>query len=213
LLGAQRFVDECRGNSSSSLCDFIVLNPSNEISRVFDTYQNVAAARVRGVDYELAYRMEPNFFGDQTESFTVRTLAGFVAERSNTAQGGSPVDVSGGLATPELTGVLTTNYSVGPFSWMMQGRFRDEALINTTWTEGVEVDKNTVSSYTYWSTMLSYNGETASGATWRVGLNVQNLFDKRPQQVPGTASERFAPQSLTGDVYGRRYNLNVNYSF
>ena len=213
LLGAQRFVDECRNNNLSSLCDFITFNSNNEVSRVFDTYQNVAQARVRGVDYELAYRMEPDFFGSQTESFSIRALAGFVAERSNTPAGGTPQDVSGGLATPELTGVLTSTYSIGPVSLMMQGRFRDESLINTTWTEGVEVDKNTVPSYTFWSSVLSYNGETSSGSTWRVGLNVQNVFDKRPGAVPGTASERFAAQSLTGDLYGRRYNLNLNYNF
>ncbi len=213
LLGAQRFVDECRNNNLSSLCDFITFNSNNEVSRVFDTYQNVAQARVRGVDYELAYHMEPDFFVSQTESFSIRALAGFVAERSNTPAGGTPQDVSGGLATPELTGVLTSTYSIGPVSLMMQGRFRDESLINTTWTEGVEVDKNTVPSYTFWSSVLSYNGETSSGATWRVGLNVQNVFDKRPGTVPGTASERFAAQSLTGDLYGRRYNLNLNYNF
>ena len=95
----------------------------------------------------------------------------------------------------------------------MQGRYRDEAFINTTWTEGVEVDDNTLPSYTFWNAMLSYSGETSSGSTWRVGLNVQNVFDKAPTPVPSTASERFASQSLTGDVYGRRYNLNVHFSF
>ena len=212
LLGHQRILDECRANSGP-LCEFIVFSPDNRVVRIYDTYQNVAGARVRGIDYEVAYRLEPDFFSSQTESFSIRALAGYVAERSNTAAGGIPVDSSGGLTTPELTGLLTTSYSVGPWALSMQGRFRDESLINTTWTEGLEVDKNTVPSYTWWSTSLSYNGETSSGGNWRVGLNVQNIFDKRPTPVPGTASERFAAQSLTGDLYGRRYNLNVNYSF
>jgi len=213
LLGHQRFVDECRANSKSSLCEFVTFNPQNQVIRVFDTYQNVAGARVRGIDYEVGYRLEPDFFSSQTENFSIRALAGYVAERSNTAAGGKPLDVSGGLGTPKLTGLLTTSYSIGPWGLTMQGRYRDEALINTTWTQGVEVDKNTVPSFTFWSTSLSYNGDTNTGSTWRVGLNVQNVFDKRPTPVPGTASERFAAQSLTGDVYGRRYNLNVNYSF
>lgn len=213
LLGAQRFVDECRNNPQSSLCDFIVFSAQNVVSRVFDTYQNVASARVRGIDYEIGYRMEPNFFSNESENFSIRGLAGYVAERSNTPEGGTRQDVSGGLATPELTGVVTANYSVGPWALMMQGRYRDEALINVTWVEGVDVDKNTLPSYTYWSTMLSYNGETSTGSTWRVGLNVQNVFDNRPTPVPGNASERFAAQGFTGDVYGRRYNLNVNFNF
>jgi outer membrane receptor protein involved in Fe transport len=173
---------------------------------------NVSEARVRGIDYEAAYTMEPDFFGSESESFSVRALAGYVAERSDTPLGGTPLDVSGGLNTPDLTALLTTNYRVGPFGLMLQGRFTDESIINTLWTEGVDVDKNTVPSYTWWSAGLSYNGETNTGGTWRVGLNIQNLFDKGPNPVPNV-STRFAIQGLTGDTYGRRYNLNVNYSF
>jgi outer membrane receptor protein involved in Fe transport len=167
---------------------------------------------VRGLDYEIAYTMEPNLFSGESESFSVRALAGYVAERSDTPAGGTPLDVSGGLNTPDLTAVLTTNYRVGPYGVMLQGRFRDEAIINTMWTEGVDVDKNTVPSNTWWNLMLSYNGETDTGATWRVGLNIQNLLDRGPDAVPNV-STRFAIQGLTGDLYGRRYNLNFNYAF
>jgi iron complex outermembrane receptor protein len=211
-LGAQRIADECFINNVQSLCQQIVLNERNEVARLSNTFLNVAEARVRGIDYEIGYTMEPNFFANETESFSLRALAGYVAERSDTPLGGSPLDVSGGLGTPDLTGILTANYRIGPFGLMLQGRFQDESIINTLWTEGVDVDKNTVPSYTWWSTMLSYNGETSTGSTWRVGLNVQNVFDNRPNQVPNV-STRFAIQGLTGDIYGRRYNLNLNYNF
>ena len=59
---------------------------------------------------------------------------------------------------------------------------------------------------------LHDSGETASGSEWRVGLNIQNVFDKAPDQTQNV-STRFAIQGLTGDLYGRRYNLNLNYSF
>ncbi len=211
-LGAQRIADECFINKVQNLCDQITLNERSEVARISNTFLNVAQARVRGIDYEVAYSLEPNFFSSETETFSVRALAGYVAERSDTPLGGSPLDVSGGLGTPDLTGVLTTNYRVGPFGLMLQGRFQDESIINTVWTEGVQVDKNTVPSYTWWSGSLSYNGETSTDSTWRVGLNVQNLFDKGPNPVPNV-STRFAIQGLTGDTYGRRYNLNFNYSF
>jgi len=211
-LGAQRIADECFINNVQSLCAQITLNENNQVARLSNTFLNVAQARVRGIDYEVAYTLEPNFFANETESFSVRGLAGYVAERSDTPLGGSPLDVSGGLGTPDLTAVLTANYRVGPFGMMLQGRFQNESIINTMWTEGIQVDKNTVPSYTWWSTMVSYNGETSTGSTWRVGLNVQNVFDNRPNQVPNV-STRFAIQGLTGDLYGRRYNLNFNYSF
>lgn len=211
-LGAQRIADECFVRRNQSLCEQIQMDSNNLVTRIQNVFLNVAQARVRGVDYEVAYTMEPDFFAAESESFSIRALAGYVAERSDTPLGGVPLDVSGGLGTPDLTGVLTANYRLGPWGFMLQGRFQDESIINTLWTEGVEVDKNTVPSYTWWSGMLSYNGETAAGATWRVGLNVQNLFDKGPNPVPNV-STRFAIQGLTGDTYGRRYNLNFNYGF
>lgn len=209
-LGAQRIADSCF--LQNVLCEQIEQNAQNQVTRIYNTYLNVAEARVRGIDYEIAYTMEPDFFAGESESLSIRTLAGYVAERSDAPAGGVPLDVAGGLNTPDLTAVLTTNYRVGPYGVMLQGRFRDEAIINTLWTEGVDVDKNTVPSNTWWNLMLSYNGETDTGATWRVGLNVQNIFDRGPDPVPNV-STRFAIQGLTGDLYGRRYNLNFNYSF
>jgi outer membrane receptor protein involved in Fe transport len=44
-----------------------------------------------------------------------------------------------------------------------------------------------------------------SGATWNVGLNVQNIFDREPPIFGGTNN--------TYDQYGRRYNINFNYNF
>lgn len=212
-LTPQRISDECFVNKVESLCDKITLDPTtNFVNRIFATYLNVAQARVKGVDFEVAYRLEPNFFSNEDESFSIRALAGNVFERSDTPLGGRPLDVSGGLGTPELTGVLTTNYNVGPMSFSLQGRYRNESIINTTWIEGVDVDDNTVPSYTWWSLSTSYSGETSSGSEWRVGLNVQNIFDKAPDQTQNV-STRFAIQGLTGDLYGRRYNLNLNYSF
>ncbi len=209
-LGAQRITEECF--LRQNLCDNIQMDSAGTVTRISNVFLNVAQARVRGVDYEVAYLMEPDFFSAESETFTIRALAGYVAERSDTPLGGAPLDISGGLNTPDLTSVLTANYRLGPWGVMLQGRHQAESIINTMWIEGVDVDKNTVPSYTWWSGMVSYNGETASGANWRVGLNVQNLFDKGPNPVPNV-STRFAIQGLTGDLYGRRYNLNFNYSF
>lgn len=212
-LTPQRIADECFTNKVASLCDKITLDPTtNFVNRIFATYLNVAAARVKGVDFEVAYRLEPNFFGNEEESFSVRALAGNVFERSDTPLGGRPLDVSGALSTPELTGVVTTTYNVGPFGMSLQGRYRNESIISTLFVEGIDVDDNTVPSYTFWNLMLNYNGETAGGATWRLGLNIQNVFDRAPYPTQNV-STRFAIQGLTGDLYGRRYNLNLNYSF
>jgi iron complex outermembrane recepter protein len=210
LYGIQRIADECF--IKNLLCDQVRLSDTGEVTKIFDVYQNVAQATVTGVDGEVAYTFEPDFFGSDAETFNLRALAGYVIERTDTALGGSAVDVVGGRATPALTAVTTATYGVGPWSFQMQGRFTDSTQINTTWVEGIDVDKNTLPSITWWNARIGYRGETSDGSNWGVALNIQNVFDKQPIIVPAV-STRGATQTLDGDLYGRRYNLNVNYSF
>ena len=212
LLGIQRIVDECFIRNVQSLCAQIEMNASGAVTRVKDAYLNVAQATVEGTDLEVVYRMEPDFFGAEFESFTLRALAGYVKERTNTPLGGSATDSSGTQGNPDLTAVVTANYSIGSWSFQLQNRFTDSVTRTGTWIEGVDVDDNSLPSISWWNGRLGYSSETATGAAWNVGLNVQNLFDKRPVIVP-SVNTRFPIQSLTGDTYGRRYNLSVNYTF
>lgn len=210
LYGIQRIADECF--IKKLLCDQVRLSAAGEVTKIFDVYQNVAQATVTGVDGELAYSFEPDFFSVESESFDLRALAGYVIERTDTALGGSAVDTVGSRATPALTAVATATYGFGSWSVQMQGRFTDSTQINTTWVEGVDVDKNTLPSITWWNARIGYKGETSNGSNWGVALNIQNVFDKQPIIVP-SVSTRGATQGLDGDLFGRRYNLNVNYSF
>lgn len=210
LYGIQRIADECFDNNL--LCDQVIQSSGGIVTKIFDVYQNVAQATVTGVDLELAYTFEPDFFGNQAETFTLRGLAGYLLERSDTPLDGSARDVVGGMGSPEMTAVVTANYGLGPWSFQMQGRHTDSTLRNINWVEGIDVDDNTLPSITWWNARIGYSGETSNGGNWRVGLNIQNVFDKAPIIVP-SISTRGAAQSLAGDTYGRRYNLNVNYSF
>ncbi len=212
LLGTQRIVDECFINNVQSLCNQLEINSAGHVTRIHDTYLNVAEATVSGTDLEVAYRFEPDFFQNETESLSLRALAGYLKERSNTPLGGVATDVSGSSGNPDLTAVVTASYRIGPLGLQLQGRYTDSVRINNNWVEGIDVDDNSRPSISWWNAQVSYNGETATGGTWRVGLNVQNLFDGGLVVVP-SVNTRFPVQGFTGDTLGRRYNLNVNYSF
>jgi outer membrane receptor protein involved in Fe transport len=56
--------------------------------------------------------------------------------------------------------------------------------------------------------------EMQGGSTWRAALNITNLFDREPPIVP-SFSTRFGTQSVSNeyDVFGRRYQLSMNYDF
>jgi len=181
-------------------------------------YQNIAKAKAEGVDVELVYRTEPNLFSSQFESFSLRGLAGYLIERSDTPRGGTTRDIVGDLTTPELTANLTANYTVGPYSFQLQARHIDEVARNIDWIEGIDVDDNSIPSSTWWNAKIGYGAETGNGATWNVALNIQNLFDKHPPVIPSLASRAGADggsQTVSDnyDIYGRRYAISVDYSF
>ncbi len=222
-LGVQRIVDECSAGNTALCGNIERFGPNGpagapSITRVFNYFLNVASAKVEGIDTEVSYRMEPDFFSNEFESLTFRGLAGYVKERSNIATPGAvPVKQSGGTGTPEFTALLTSTYSLGPWSVMLQGRYIDATTLSAgaaLWIAGVDADDVTVASNTWFNGQIAYNGETANGSAWNVAFNVQNLFDRNPP-IQASFGSRGGSQTISDnyDVEGRRYQLSLNYSF
>ncbi len=212
-LGAQRIYDECT-SGNTNFCSAIDYDSSGVVTLIRNGYINVNAARVRGVDVEGSYRTELDFFPSQDESLSLRMLAGYVKERSDTPLGGTLLDASGGLGSPDLTANATLSYSVGAYSIRLQQRFVDDTIRDIRWVEGVDVDDNTVSSGNYTSMGLSYGSETDNGGTWNVTFNVNNLFDRPPPIVASYGTGGTAQTIPSGyDLYGRRYQLSFSSNF
>jgi iron complex outermembrane receptor protein len=231
-LGLQRVLDECNSGNTALCANVERLGPPtvtpgvNQVTRVFNYYLNVASAKVEGIDTEVSYRMEPDFFSNEFESLTFRGLAGYVLERSNVATPGAPaIDQVGAAAvgaapgTPEFTALLTSTYSLGPWSLMLQGRYIDSMVLLTgqntaLWIAGVDADDVTVASNTWFNGQIAYSGETTNGSEWSVAFNVQNLFDRNPP-IQASFGSRAGSQTISDnyDVEGRRYQLSMNYSF
>jgi outer membrane receptor protein involved in Fe transport len=80
---------------------------------------NLDQAKVRGVDFEVAYSRDVDWFASQNESFSLRLLGGTLDTRTNTVRGSVPDELGGARATPagtlpELTANLTASYRFGP---------------------------------------------------------------------------------------------------
>ncbi len=205
-LTAQRIINECFTTQSPTLCGLITRDPvTGTVAQTLDVFLNVAAARTRGMDFEVSWNKEIDWFSSQDERFSLRWLTGRTFERSDTAPNSVPLDRSGTLGMPDLTTNLTGVYGVGPWSFQLQAQFVDQVLRNAMWVEGIQVDNNKVASMTWLNGRIGYQGELESGSTWSAGLNVQNLLDREPPIFGWTNN--------TYDQYGRRYNLNFNYSF
>lgn len=213
-LGAQRIVDGCNVLGDTGLCSYITRNADGVITRINNGYLNVAQAKVEGVDVEIIYRAEPNFFADHQESLTFRGLIGHLIERSDTPLDGRPQDTAGVLGTPDLNAFLTVGYTLGDYGVQLQQLYVADTRLNVNWVEGRDVDDNSVSSGNYTNLRLHYTTETDNGGDWTVSLNVTNLFDRSPPVVANYASSGNAQLIPNGyDTYGRRYQLGLNMSF
>lgn len=214
-LGAQRIVDDCV-NGATFLCEYVVRDAAagNQVTRVENIFLNINGAIVEGVDAEVVYNTELDLFGSVDERLNVRALFGYMEENSQTNRGAAKLEQAGGPGRPTWTSTISTTYSIGPWNATLRGNYYDSVRLNNTWIEGRDVDDNTTASNTTWNAAFGYSGETASGSTWRASFNITNLFDREPPIVP-SFSTRFGTQSVSNeyDVFGRRYQLSMNYDF
>jgi iron complex outermembrane receptor protein len=209
-IAQQDVVDRCFAGITEQ-CVNIERSPDGVISRVFRRFFNQDQAVVEGMDFEVAYRTEVNFFDNQEENLSVRMLAGRMLNREDISARGLRSNLMDQYTMPRLTGNITSTYSIGPWSLQLQARHVSGEKMNRNWTEGVEVDDNYVASSTWWNSTVTYRGELNNGGTWNLGFNVLNLLDTAPPVVAsGTGDQNVLNQY---DVYGRRYNLTLNVNF
>jgi iron complex outermembrane recepter protein len=216
-LGAQRLIDECFNGKSPQFCSQIVINAdTNRIERVDDRQVNAAAGVTSGVDIELRYDLEPDFFSSQTENLRLRLFANRMLENSVTTT--TFRDDVGSLTSPEWNATLSFGYELGNYGINWVSRYYDSTTytngFGVFWVDGADVDDASITSQTVHNLGLSYRGETADGSNWTASFNVNNIFDRDPPIV-ASQNLRGGQQGVSNvfDVFGRRYQLALNYSF
>jgi iron complex outermembrane recepter protein len=202
----QQTVDECQ--KSGALCEFILRGTDGFIQTILVQFININQAKVSGYDGEISYRIEPDFFGDFSESMNVRLIAGYMNENSTTPLNGAKVDRAGADAVgggflPKTTLTANLTYNIGDLGVSVQQTYQGSMKRNVLWIEGRDVDNNRVGSVNLTNLGLFWNGEASSG-TWRASLNVSNLFNRDPV---------IAGLTRVGDDVGRRYAIGFDYSF
>lgn len=228
ILPLQTIVDDCQGGQPGMtgdqvLCRLIILDPTSSFPvRVDGVYINLNEAKVSGVDAEIAYRADVDWFGGG-ESIRTRAFVTWLEESSRTNRGAGgafiKVDNTGqtgsGLNLPEWKFTANAAYTRGPFDLFIQGRYIDGGTLNSTWEEGVNVDDNSVDSAFYVDLRASYSLQLAGGE-WQVFANATNLLDKDPPITAGYtglfgSSAQY--NSALFDLLGRRFTVGVNFNF
>ena len=210
-ISQQDVVDRCFAGVTEQ-CANIERDPNTGgITRVFRRFFNQDKALVEGVDFEVAYRRDVDFFDGEFESVSLRLLGGKILTRKDIAANGIASNLMDQYTMPEITANITGTYTYGPWSFQLQGRHISGEKLNRNWVEGVDVDRNWVNSSTWWNGTLRYSSELPNGATWNIGLNVLNMFDTAPPIIPQTTGDQGVSDQY--DEYGRRYNLSLNLQF
>lgn len=221
-------VEGCYQDGDVDLCQFITRSgpPSDEdpsvnyISLVGVPYYNQESVKATGVDFEIAYRRDVEWFGGG-ELINVRMLGSYLRERSNTNSVGLKTEVQGNNGFPEWTALVSASYLRGPLSLSTSVRYADEMLINANWnfngtSERWDVADNTVASEVLVDARIGYNFEVAGG-NLNAYLNINNVFDEGPEEFLGGAFSSFFSTGPglghTGDLRGRRYVVGVSYEY
>ncbi len=238
--GAQTVVTGCYQQSDAFLCSLItrggppsVENPAiNYISLVGVPYYNQARVEAKGIDYEVNYRKDVDWFGGG-ESIGVRFLGSFLDERTDINAAGVRTALEGTFGVvatpntglPERSAVLSGNYNRGPLSLSLAARYASSMIIQRTWNTGEaggaapalwDVADNEVDAETVIDARFSYRFDTANGGV-DLYFNVNDLFDSQPEDFfTAVFSSNVAAGTglnVTGENRGRRFTLGARLSF
>src|SRR5690606_14051048 len=137
-------VDNCfRGELS--LCQYVisgngpVTTPGDgqvrPIDRVENIFINLDTQKIEGVDMELQYRTDVNFFGDRAEDISVRFLTSYLKENSIQSEGGLLDDRAGQIGTfglPDMKITTNVTYNIDNYSLFLQGRWIGDGIVDRT---------------------------------------------------------------------------------
>ena len=237
--GAQTVVTGCYQQNDPFLCSLItrggppsIENPAiNYISLVGVPYYNQARVEAKGIDYEVNYRKDVNWFGGS--SIGVRFLGSFLRERTDINAAGTVTKLEGTFGVvpgpnsglPERSAVISGSFNRGPLSLSLAARYASEMIIQRTWNTGVtggpspalwDVSDNTADAETVLDARVDYRFETRGGAV-NLYFNVNDLFDTEPEDfLTGAFSSNVSSGTglgVTGENRGRRFTLGARMAF
>jgi outer membrane receptor protein involved in Fe transport len=239
--GAQTVVTGCYQQNDAFLCSLITRGglPSNEdpsinyISLVGVPYYNQARTEAKGIDYEVNYRTDVDWFGGG-ELIGVRLLASFLDERTDINAAGVRTSLEGTFGVvptpntglPETSAVLSGNYNRGPMSLSLTARYASSMIIQRTWNTGQaggaaapalwDVADNETDAETVLDARFDYRFETAGGNV-DLFFNINDLLDSKPEDfltaLFSSNAQSGTGLGVTGENRGRRYTLGVRMAF
>ncbi len=209
----------------SEFCDAIIVDPTGERDFFVSASPfNFAKVKVRGIDYEAAYRIPlDQLFKSSSSSLTLRGTATNYLE--NTIDNGvsAPTDTVGQNSgqtsgTPEWIFRLSATFDTPSYSISAVGRGVSSGTYNNTYivcasncpastAANPTIDNNSIKGTFY--TDLNFTAKVnVGGADGQLFFNVTNLFDKDPILLPETG---LSANSTFSDLLGRSFRVGVRF--
>jgi iron complex outermembrane receptor protein len=216
-IGGNDAVQQCYlSNQTSPICAFVERDPVTlAVLSTRTSPANLTQERTHGYDIEASYRLPVN--GGTAGELSFRLIAGYVGERIELSPLiAVPIDDAGNsdAGLPNWRGTLSTTYSIGDWSVLLQTRYIGSMTWDRTRNElGVDTDFNHVDSTVYMDGQLRFEPSWGNGRQTYY-LNIQNILDREPRFAPRTGGATPLPTipSLYDEV-GRMFRLGVRFQF
>jgi iron complex outermembrane recepter protein len=212
---AQQIVQQCYQQGNTDQCANITRNPDGTIFIVNQTFQNIAKAKVAGIDIEAGYTHGIHLLGGGAASFSGRLFASYLKTNTTASAAGVQTEYAGDVGVMSLPRWKVTayvQYSDGPFGAFFESRFIDGGKLNALYNlNGWDLTNNHVPSVTYFDMRLTYDIAIGSGTLQLYGV-VNNLTDKAPPLAPSWVALSSSPVQTNPtlyDVLGRRFTVGV----
>lgn len=233
-LVAATILDNCeRSGGAATECSLISRplpysdrSPANFPSEIRLSSINAAAFRVKGIDFELAYRANlEQFYAGAPGAIQARLLGSYLDSRKSQTTTVAPIfdlagqsgaiDNGGGgvspVSYPKWRGVLVVDYTLGAFTGTLTQRYIGS--MKQSKTQVVAEGQNHVPDKHYTDLTLRYRLREGSIEPF---VTVNNLFNTQPPLVPinRNVPGAFYPTNTTlYDVIGRYYTAGLRFKF
>ncbi len=210
--GTQGIEDDCELYGQKNLCQYITRDPvTHLITFIQDTEFNAATLVTDGFDIIAAYHLPASsFWSSWSGTFAFKLDSTYIFKLATTNVG-VVTDTAGGI-TPAFHGNLRGSYTTADdkLTASIMLRYTGKTSYNTLYTDGIDIDRNQISSRLYTNVDLSYNVNDQL----QVYGKINNAFNIAPPlYTSGIIEPDYNSNNSYYDIIGRTYAVGVRLNF
>jgi iron complex outermembrane recepter protein len=211
------------GNANDPLCTALIFNgPGGAISGTIEQPINIADETTSGLDMQANYTMD---FWEGSLAWSA--VASMKDEQTLTEPGAGTNDSAGTAGIPKWKGIVAADYSAGPYSVTVQGRWFGTSKQTNTANTGNLATASTSNLYptsgdgAFEIPFVAYL-DLRGSYKWNDNIQfygaIDNATDVPPPLLPSLASNvkaqgSLVPTATTYDLLGRVFRLGIRFNY